>query len=150
LQFGEDGLLLAANIEVDEGNADLLQVEQFAAQPAVDARLRPVQMPMVVGNGAELAAIRLDLFHLVQAGVVTVRPAANLQGTEGIGEAQFGLVALAATSGDELMPRHALLRGGRRREAQVEVAALGGELAQRAYRDGVGGLVGHIYCMDIQ
>jgi hypothetical protein len=26
LQFGEDRLLLAANIEVDEGNADLLQV----------------------------------------------------------------------------------------------------------------------------
>src|SRR5690606_35854708 len=50
---------------------------------------------------------------------------------------QLGLVLRTAARLHQRMALDALLRRGRGREAQVQVALLGGEFAQRAHGDGI-------------
>src|SRR4051812_44155555 len=107
-------------------------------------------MAMILWNGIQFPAIRLDLLDLVQDRVVTVRATAHVQRAESVGERDFGLVTVVAAAGDDLVPGHALPSSRRWRKAQIEIALLCSELAKRADRDVVAGLLGHFYCMDVQ
>ncbi|MCY1520962.1 hypothetical protein D9M68_557570 [compost metagenome] len=135
--FAEGGFLLGDDVEVHHRQVDPLQAELRAEQPAVDLDLRPVQRAVVVGDARDVAAVGLDLFQQVALGVVAVGAAADHQARILAGQRQFGEVAGAAPGDHRGMPGHALGGGRRRGEAQVEVALLGGEFAQRAHRDGV-------------
>jgi hypothetical protein len=137
MRFDEHRFLLARDVEIDERHANLRETELAAQQPAVDAGLRPVQFPVIGRHRVEPAAMRLDLFELVRRGIVPVGAAAHAKRAVVAGERDFGQVAGSAPRRHGRMARHAFLRGGRWREAQVEVAALRREFAQRAHRDDV-------------
>src|SRR5262245_30152155 len=95
----------------------------------VNERLRPMQRAMVFAHAFEVATIRLDLFEPVARGIVTVGAAAHREGTIDAAQREFGFVAAIAPAGDHAVPCDAFGRTRRRRETQVEIAALRGELA---------------------
>eukprot|EP01022_Parablepharisma_sp_SALTPOND_P029704 TRINITY_DN743_c2_g1_i1.p1 TRINITY_DN743_c2_g1~~TRINITY_DN743_c2_g1_i1.p1 ORF type:complete len:1374 (+),score=494.59 TRINITY_DN743_c2_g1_i1:672-4793(+) len=139
----EAGLLLAADIEIHQRQLDILQPLLLAQQMPIDAQLRPVQVAMIVGDAGQLAAIGLHLFQQGPRGVVAIGATAYLQGAMLTRQRHFALVGLAAPAGHDSVTGHTLLRGRRGREAQVEVALLGGELAQGPHRDGIACAIAH-------
>ncbi|MNM59535.1 hypothetical protein D3C81_707900 [compost metagenome] len=130
--------LLARDIEIHERHAQHGQVQLLAQQVAIDARLRPVQLAVVGGHGVQVAPVCLDFFQLAPRRVVAIGAAPHVQGSEVAGQADFALVIIVAPARDGGVARHAFLRRGRRREAQVQVARLGREFAQGAHGDRVG------------
>ncbi|SST12649.1 Uncharacterised protein [Acinetobacter baumannii] len=82
----------------------------------------------------EVAAVGLDFLQAVRLRIVAIRPAAHLQVTVASVQRHFALVVSGAPGGHQGMSGDAFQGAGRRGEAQVEVAALGAELAKRAHR----------------
>src|SRR5206468_7408964 len=135
MRLDEGRLLLRADVEVDQGDIERLEAAGLAQQVRVDLRLRPVQVAVVGRLLGEITAVRLDLLEPVARGVVAVGAPADGERPEFAAQGDLRLVVLAAAAGPQLVSRHAFLRAGRRREAQVEVAASRGELAQGADGD---------------
>ncbi len=135
---GEEGLLLAGDIEVDQCQLHLVQPAFGAQQPAVDAHLGPVQVTVIVGLAGQVTAVGLHLFQTVACRVVAVGATAHLQRAERAGQGHFALVAVAPPGRHQGVAGDAFLGRGRGGEAQVEVAALGGEFAQGPHRHAVG------------
>ena len=133
--LGQHRLVLRRHVEVHQRQLDLGQTALRAQQRAVDLHLRPVQCAAVGGHRVQIAAKGLDLLDAPALRVVAVGAAAHGQAVELAADADFGFVAVTPLSpprGDDRVAGKALKRGGRRREAQVEIAGLGRELAQRA------------------
>ena len=130
----EAGLLLAADLQVDQRQFDFLQLPFGAEQPAVDPGLGPVQVPVVGRLQGEVTAVGLDFLQAVRLRIVAIRPAAHLQVAVASAQRHLALVVSGAPGGHQGMSGDAFQGAGRRGEAQVEVAALGGELAKRAHR----------------
>jgi len=135
--FDERRLAARTDVVVHEREFERVEAELFAQKRPVHAQLRPVQRTLVFAHCFEVAAIGLELFEPAACGVVAVGAAAHRQRFECAGQRDFGLVARRAPRGDGGVAGAAIARVGRRREAHVEVAAFGGELAQRAHGDGV-------------
>ena len=133
-------LLLRADVEVDQRDGQRRQVELLAQQVAVDLGLGPVQLAVVVWHPVDVAAVGLDLFEQQQLRVIAVGTTPNAELAVFAAQRQLGAVRRPAPSGDGLMACDALLRSRRWREAQVEVALFGSELAQRSHRDAVAGV----------
>ena len=72
-RFDEDRFFLAADLEVNERDLELLQPELPAEQGAVHLCLRPVQRTMVRRHALELAPVGLD-FLQQSFGLVSRRP----------------------------------------------------------------------------
>ena len=136
--FVQDGFLLAGDIEIHERHAQHGQVQLLAQQVAIDARLRPVQLAVVGGHGVQFAPVGLDFFQLAPRRVVAIGAAPHAQRPEVAAQADFTLIIIVAPARDGGVARHAFLRRGRGREAQVQVAHLGREFAQGAHGDSVG------------
>ena len=134
----EHGLFLAADVEIDQRHGQFAQVARLAQQPAVDLRLRPVQLPMIVRLAGQIAAKGLDLFEPVRLGIVTVGAAAHQQLVPAARQTDFGFMVCGAAQCHQLVTGDAFLRRRRRREAQVEVAFFCGEFAQAANSHGIG------------
>ena len=135
--LAQNRFLLADDIEVHHRQIHFLQIQLRTQQPAVDLDLRPVQQPVILRNAADIAAVRLDLFQQVLVGIVTVRPATDLQVLKAAAQCQFAQVGCATPRCHRAMPGHALLGSGRRGEAQIQIPFLGSELAQTAHGDAV-------------
>ena len=129
---------LAVDIEIDQRQRQLGQAAGPAEQRAIGLQLRPVQVATVLGDLVGVAAQGLDLLQAAAAGVVTVGPPAYPQRAALALQHQLGLVVGAAARCHGELALDALQRGGRGREAPVQVTPLGGELAQRTHRHGVG------------
>ncbi|MDT4831904.1 hypothetical protein FQZ97_654350 [compost metagenome] len=136
--LGEQGFLLAADIEIDQRQFDLRQRLLLAEQPAVDLELCPMQLPVVGRHALEVAAVGLHFLQAALRRVVAIGATAYPQRTELAAEGQLGLVALATAAGHQDMAGHAFLGGGCGREAQVEVAAFRGEFAECTHGYAVG------------
>ena len=111
-QLREHGFFLAGNIEVHEGDMQFGKPMHLTQQMAVDQRLGPVQDTMIGRHRIEVAPIRLDLFQPVDRRIVAACPPRS----------------------DARMARDSLLGRWCGCEAQVEVAAPGRKLAERAHR----------------
>ena len=129
---------VAADVEVDQRQRQRRQAPLLAQQMAIDPRLCPVQRPVVGRHGCQLALEGLDLVEPLRRGVVAIGPAAHLQVAEACRQRQFGQVTRRPARSHLQVAGDALLRRGRRREAQVQVALLGRKLAQRAHGHGAG------------
>jgi hypothetical protein len=140
-RLAKRGLFLLVDVEIHQRDVDRRQQARFAQQPAVDFRLCPVQRAVVVGQAREIAAMGLDFLEPVALRIVAVGAAvgaaANRQMFVETGQRNFGFVMFAAARDHDLVTDHALQRRRRRCETQIEIAALGGEFAQRAHGDGV-------------
>ena len=112
--------------------------ELLAEHRSVDLRLRPMQLAVIRRHAIEVALERLDLFEQLALGVVAVGTPAHEQVLVRTAERELGAIARAAAGRDGSVAGDAFLRARRWREAQVEVADFGSELAQRANRDRVG------------
>ena len=128
--LGENGFLLAGDVEIDQGQCDLGQTARLAQQPAVNPDLGPMQMAVVGRLPGQIAAMGLDFFELVAVRIVAIGPAAHRQSAVFKLQRDLGLIADAAPCGDSLVAGNSLARGRRGGEAQIEVALLGGEIAQ--------------------
>ena len=126
---------LTDDIEIDERHRQLIQPAFGAQQVAVDLGLRPVQRPLVGRLPGKIATMRLYLFQPIGVGVVAIGTAAYLEVAIGATQGDLPFVALAPPLSDELMTGDTFLCRRRRREAQIEIAALGREFAQRADGD---------------
>ncbi|MNN22526.1 hypothetical protein D3C81_1358850 [compost metagenome] len=140
--FGAEGLdqagfLLADDIEIHQRQIDLLKFEFAAHQPAVDLRLCPVQLAVIGRLLTQVATVGFDFFQAGLRRVVAVRPALDLQLQKLAFEHHFALILFAAPRGHSAVAGDAFQRRGRWGEAQVEVAGLGGELAQCAHGNAV-------------
>src|SRR6478672_8151179 len=93
---------------------------------------------MVLRHALETAAIGLEFLELVACRVIAIGAAAHVQLAVLALERDFSLVAGSSASGNRRMTLHPFLRGRRRREAPIQIALFGCELAQRSYGDGVG------------
>ena len=148
LQFGGRGVLadrvfgLVQHMQVDQAQCEGLQAPALAQQGAIHLELRPVQQRLVGCNGLQRATKGLELFQRVVHGVKAIGAPTHQQARVAAREADLGLVLRPAPLRYQHMPFAALLRRGRRRKAQVQVARLRRERAQVAYRDGVGGAHG--------
>ncbi len=138
VRFDQHRFLLAADIEVDQRDRQFGEPAGAAQQIAVHLRLRPVQRAVIGGHPFERAAIGLDLFQPVRSGIVAVGAAAHGQAAMRAGQRDLGFIAAGARPATVTWPADAFQRGRRGREAQIEVAAPGRELAQRAHGDDVG------------
>ena len=103
-------LFLRRHIEVHQRQLDVWQTFFLAQQMAVHLELRPVQMPVVLTHGIEVAAKGLDLFKLAQLCVVTIGPAAHAQAFVVTAEADFGLVVRRPALRHHPVTRHAFER----------------------------------------
>ncbi len=92
---------------------------------------------MVGGDGLDRAAKGLDLVQGSAVGIESVRPTTHTQAVQYRLQADLGLVCRPASLRHALMAQPPLLGARRRREAQIEVAALGRKRAQIAHRYGV-------------
>jgi hypothetical protein len=135
--FAQHGFGLAGDVEIHQREMDFGQPQLLAQQVTIHAQLCPVQMAVVVAHAGKLAAVGLDLFEQVLLRVVAVGPSAHMQRPEVARKADLGLIARPAPRADHGVSGHAFLGGGGGREAQVEVALLGGKFAQRAHGDHV-------------
>ncbi len=133
----EQGLTIAVDVQVHQSHLDARQLPGLAHQPAVHLGLRPVQLAVVGWLPGQVATVGLDLFQPVAARVVTVSTPPHPKAFELALEGNFRLVAGRTPGHYPLVALDALLGGGRRREAQVEVADLGTELAQGTHRHAV-------------
>ena len=94
--FDQAGFLFADDVEIHQRQIDLLQLQFLAHQPAVDFRLRPVQLAVIGRLPAQVAAIGFDFFQAVLRRVVAIRPALDLQLAEFALQSHFALVLLTA------------------------------------------------------
>ncbi|MCY1186039.1 hypothetical protein D9M73_268730 [compost metagenome] len=101
---------------------------------------------MVGRHARKVAAIGLHFLQAVEVRIVAIGAAAHPQGAELAAEGQCGQVALATPAGHQGVAGDAFLGGGRRGETQVEVALLGGELAERAHGHAVGHGQSSVHC----
>src|SRR5687767_14398161 len=95
-----------------------------------------MQRAMIVRHAGEVAAISFAFVQPAFLVVITVGATANPQRFVGAFERYFRFVLAAATGGDDLMAGDAFSRARSRRKAQIQVAALGGELAEHAHGNG--------------
>ena len=130
---GQCGFGLGVDVEVHQRHLDALQPELLAQHPSVHAGLRPMQRAVVVAHQRHVATVGLDFFQPWDAGVETVGAALNEQVVQARAQRNFALVGCSAACGHRLVASHAVLRGGRGREAQVEIARLRGERAQHPH-----------------
>ena len=130
-------LVLRVDVVVDERHVQPGKAALRAQQCAVAPGLRPVQRAPVLRHGMQVAAVGLDLLQATGVGVEPVGAAAHHEVAVPARQPDLRLVALAAPRRDHGMARHALQRGGRGREAQVEIPLLGSELAKGADGDRV-------------
>ncbi|MCY1228633.1 hypothetical protein D9M72_409600 [compost metagenome] len=137
MTLDEQGFFLTADVEIHQRQFDFRQLLLLTEQPAIDLHLGPVQLPVIVRHALEVATVGLHLFQAVLRRVVAVGAAAYPQRPVLAAQDHFRLVALAAAGGDQGVAGDAFLGGGRRGEAQIEVATLGGELAERTHGDAV-------------
>ena len=124
---------VAADVKVDQRQCQRRQAQLLAQQMAIDPRLRPVQCTVVGRHGSQIALEGLDLVEPPRRGVVAIGPAAHHQVAEAARQRQLGQVARRPARSHLQVAGDTLLRRGRRREAQVQVALLGRKLAQRAH-----------------
>ncbi len=127
----EHGLVAGRQVEVDQRHGQFVVAVQLAQHPAVGAGLRPVQRAVVAANGVEVAAKGLDFFDPAAVALVAVGPAAHMHHAAGGFERDFAFVVAAAPVLHQRVAGHAFERAGRGHEAQVEVARLRAEGAQR-------------------
>ena len=128
------GLGLRGHVKVHQRQRYLRQLAAATEQRAIGLQLRPVQLAPVFRDVIRAPANGLDLFQAAVTRVVAVGTAAHAQRADLPFQRHFSFVVLPAAAGHQALAAQAFLCGGRRREAPVEVAALGGELAQRAHR----------------
>ncbi|MNI19747.1 hypothetical protein D3C73_731940 [compost metagenome] len=145
-RLDQAGFLLADDVEVHQRHIDLRQRHLLAHQPAVDLGLGPMQLPMVGGLLAEVAAIGFDFLQAVLRRVVAVRPAPDLQGLILAFQCDFALIPITASGRHRTMADDTFQGCRRRRETQVEVADLGGELTQRPHCDAVAQALCSAHC----
>jgi hypothetical protein len=136
-RLDKHSLLTGVDLVIDQRQCHLLQAQLAADQRAVDPGLRPVQLAVVVRHLGQVATVGLDLFQAPGHGIPAVGPAAHAQRPPVARQRHLGLVTRAPAGGDHAVAFHPLGTGGRWGEAQVQVAAFGGELAQGAHRHGV-------------
>ena len=131
------GLLLLPDVEVDQRHRHRRQPVQPAQQVPVDLGLRPMQGTVVGRHALQIALEGLDFLDLCVRKIETIGPSAHAQMPILAADGDLGLIARAAPRRHALVAGNALLRGGRGREAQVQVALPGRVIAQRAHGDGV-------------
>ncbi len=131
----EQRFLVAGDVEIDQCQFEFIEPACLTQQPAIDLRLRPVQLAMIGGLALQVAAKGLDLFQAIARRVVAIGTAAHAQLPVLPLQGDLALVAIATPGGDLGVPGDAFQRGGRGREAQIQIADLGGEFAERAHRD---------------
>ncbi|MDQ2733890.1 MAG: hypothetical protein M3Y55_02615 [Pseudomonadota bacterium] len=109
-----------------------------AEQGGIDLRLSPVQRPVVCRHEFQVAAICLDLLQDALGFEVAVGATANAKLL--VLACQHDLVATpgAAPARDDSVASDAFLGGRGRCEAVIEVATLGREFTELAYRHGIG------------
>ena len=134
--LGDDGFPLAGDVEIHQRDLHAVQLQLLAQQPRIHLGLRPVKLAVVIGQFFDTAPVGFDLFKPLEFWVVAIGPAANLQVPITAADGHLPLVVRVAPRCDFGMACHALLGGGRRREAQVKVPLLGREFTQRAYSHG--------------
>ncbi|MNH11283.1 hypothetical protein D3C79_707920 [compost metagenome] len=126
----DQGLAVAVDIQVHQGQVDFAELTLLAEQPAIDSGLGPVQLPMIIRLARQVAAVGLDFLQAIELRVIAVGPAAHLQGAKLPFKADLSLESRPTPGHHPLMAADALLGRGRRSEAQVQIAHLGAELAQ--------------------
>lgn len=77
-RLDQTGFLFADDVEIHQRQIDLLQIQLATHQPAVDFRLRPVQLTVIGRLFAQIATVGFDFFEAVLRWVVAVRPALYL------------------------------------------------------------------------
>ena len=127
----EHGFVAAVDIEVDQRDRDVRQCVLLAQHGCIGAGLGPVQCAMVALDGVELATKRLDLFDAGKVEIEAIGTAPDAQATETRRQRNLALKAWPAPRLNEVMAGDAFLRAGGGSEAQVEIACLGREGAQR-------------------
>jgi hypothetical protein len=135
LALDEQRFLVAGDVEIDQCQFEFIEPACLTQQPAIDLRLRPMQLAMIGGLAFQVAAKGLDLFQAIARRVVAIGTAAHAQLPVLPLQGDLALVAVATPGGDLDVPGDAFQRGGRGREAQIQIADLGGEFAERAHRD---------------
>ncbi|SPU50787.1 Uncharacterised protein [Bordetella trematum] len=131
--LGQHGLSQGVDVDIHQGQREPLQAARLAQQMPIDQQLGPVQCALIVAHGLQTPAVGLDLFKLAGLRVVAIGAPAHRQRAMLARQRNLALVVGAAPFGHGCVPGHALLGTGRRREAQVQVAAAGRELAQAAH-----------------
>jgi hypothetical protein len=135
---------LRRDVQVDQAQGDVVQAAALAHQPAIHTQLCPVQGLVVGSHGRQRTAEGLDFFQGVARGIETIGTPPHPQALVLPRQADLGLMFRAAPAGYQHMALAALLGGGGRREAQVQVAALGSKLAQVAHRHRIGRVLGNV------
>ena len=109
-RLDQTGFLFADDVEIHQRQVDLRQLQLAAHQPAVDLRLRPVQLPVVGRLFAQVAAIGFDFFQAVLPGIIAIRPALHVQGFVRAFQGDFTLITVAAPGRDRAVPDDAFQR----------------------------------------
>ena len=135
VEAAEHGFLAAAHMEIHQRHIDLRQLPRLAQQMRIDLGLGPVQSAVVGAYAVQRAAIGFDFFQPAGCCIKAIGPTLNPQAQVLPAEADFRLVARSAAAAHRGMAFHTFQRSGRRREAQVQIAAAGREFAQSANAD---------------
>ena len=122
-------------VEVDERHFDPLQRVALAQHPGVGPGLCPVQGPMVGLDGFEVATKGLDFLDTPPRRVVAVGASAYVQPLVLRCECDLAVVAWASARLHHAMAGLAFLSARCGDEAQIEVAGLRGERAERLHRN---------------
>ncbi len=94
----------------------------------------------------QIPAEGFDFFQAVPRRVVAIGAAAHHEFSVLALQSHFTFVALAAPGADLGVAGDAFQRGGRGCEAQVQIADLGGEFAERAHRDPIAHAMTSAHC----
>ena len=96
-----------------------------------------MQCTLVVGNVVQVSAISFNFFELVVDWVVAISTSADSERFVVASENNFRLIVCVSARGYKRMTRNSFLRGGSRREPQVQVTMFGCEIAQRPNRNAI-------------
>ncbi len=96
-----------------------------------------MQLSMVGGHRIQIATEGFDFLQLVAYRIEAVGTTTHVQMLELAVQADFRLVFGATARLDQCVSGNAFLRRRRWREAQIEIAFLGGELTQCPHRDDI-------------
>ena len=132
---GVAALLLLEQIEVQQTHIHMRQPVLLTQKMPVHHGLCPVQGLLIFGDALHRPLVRLDLLDQLQRQRKAIRPAAHLHGTQFALHGHFAGKSRRPTRGDQAMAFHALAGRGAGGEAQIQITAAGGEVAQGGDRD---------------
>ena len=104
-------------------------------QMPVHHGLCPVQGLLVFGDALHRPLVRLDFLDQLQRQRKSIHPPAHLHGTQVALHGHFAGKARRPTCRNQPMAFHALAGRGAGGEAQIQITAAGGEVAQGGDRD---------------